>query len=128
MYHFAKSVAGDFVDVVAATRRALAAEGFGVISEIDVQATLKAKLDVDFRPYLILGACNPAMAHQALLLEDKVGTMLPCNVVVQLLPNGQDVEVAAVNPIASMGAIDNPDLRGVAAAVGGKLQAALSRL
>ena len=128
MYHFAKSVAGDFVDVVAATRRALAAEGFGVISEIDVQATLKAKLGVDFRPYLILGACNPAMAHQALLLEDKVGTMLPCNVVVQLLPNGQDVEVAAVNPIASMGAIDNPDLRGVAAAVGGKLQAALSRL
>ncbi|MBS0491401.1 DUF302 domain-containing protein [Phenylobacterium sp. NIBR 498073] len=128
MYYFAKSVAGDFVDVVAATRRALAAEGFGVISEIDVQATLKAKLDVDFRPYLILGACNPAMAHQALLLEDKVGTMLPCNVVVQLLPNGQDVEVAAVNPIASMGAIDNPDLRGVAAAVGGKLQAALSRL
>ena len=128
MYYFAKSVAGDFVDVVAATRRALAAEGFGVISEIDVQATLKAKLDVDFRPYLILGACNPAMAHQALLLEDKVGTMLPCNVVVQLLPNGQDVEVAAVNPIASMGAIDNPDLRGVAAAVGGKLQAAMSRL
>ena len=128
MYYFAKSVAGDFVDVVAATRRALAAEGFGVISEIDVQATLKAKLDVDFRPYLILGACNPAMAHQALLLEDKVGTMLPCNVVVQLLPNGQDVEVAAVNPIASMGAIDNPDLRGVAAAVGGKLQAAISRL
>ncbi|MCX7585748.1 DUF302 domain-containing protein [Phenylobacterium sp. 58.2.17] len=128
MYYFAKSVAGDFVDVVAATRRALAAEGFGVISEIDVQATLKAKLGVDFRPYLILGACNPAMAHQALLLEDKVGTMLPCNVVVQLLPNGQDVEVAAVNPIASMGAIDNPDLRGVAAAVGGKLQAAISRL
>ncbi len=128
MYYFAKSVAGDFVDVVAATRRALAAEGFGVISEIDVQATLKAKLGIDFRPYLILGACNPAMAHQALLLEDKVGTMLPCNVVVQLLPNGQDVEVAAVNPIASMGAIDNPDLRGVAAAVGGKLQAALSRL
>lgn len=128
MYYFAKSVAGDFVDVVAATRRALAAEGFGVISEIDVQATLKAKLGVDFRPYLILGACNPAMAHQALLLEDKVGTMLPCNVVVQLLPNGQDVEVAAVNPIASMGAIDNPDLRGLAAAVGGKLQAAISRL
>ena len=128
MYYFAKSVAGDFVDVVAATRRALAAEGFGVISEIDVQATLKTKLGVDFRPYLILGACNPAMAHQALLLEDKVGTMLPCNVVVQLLPNGQDVEVAAVNPIASMGAIDNPDLRGVAAAVGGKLQAAMSRL
>ena len=128
MYYFAKSVAGDFVDVVAATRRALAAEGFGVISEIDVQATLKAKLGIEFRPYLILGACNPAMAHQALLREDKVGTMLPCNVVVQLLPNGQDVEVAAVNPIASMGAIDNPDLRGVAAAVGGKLQAALSRL
>jgi uncharacterized protein (DUF302 family) len=128
MYYFAKTVAGGFDDVVAATRRALATEGFGVISEIDVQATLKAKLGADFRPYLILGACNPAMAHQALQLEDKVGTMLPCNVVVQVLPNGHGVEVAAVNPVASMSAIDNPELRGVALAVSQKLQAVIASL
>ena len=127
-YYFSKTIEGPFDQAVARTREALSKEGFGVISEIDVSKTLKNKIGVDFRPYLILGACNPALAHEALKLEDKVGTMLPCNVVVQLLPNGQDVEVAAVNPIASMGAIDNPDLRGVAAAVGGKLQAALSRL
>lgn len=127
MYYFAKTVAGDFDAVVAATRSALAAEGFGVISEIDIQATLKAKLGADFRPYLILGACNPAMAHQALQLEDKVGTMLPCNVVVQLLPSG-DAEVAAVDPVASMSAVDNPQLREVAAAVAGKLQAVIAKL
>lgn len=127
MYYFAKTVAGDFDAVVAATRSALAAEGFGVISEIDIQATLKAKLGADFRPYLILGACNPTMAHQALQLEDKVGTMLPCNVVVQLLPSG-DAEVAAVDPVASMSAVDNPQLREVAAAVAGKLQAVIAKL
>lgn len=126
MYYFAKTVAGGFNDVVAATRKALAAEGFGVISEIDVQATLKAKLGVEFRPYLILGACNPTMAHQALLSEDKIGTMLPCNVVVQALEAG--VEVAAVDPAASMSAIDNPHLREVAGAVGKKLQAVIARL
>ena len=127
MYYFAKTVAGDLDAVVAATRSALAAEGFGVISEIDIQATLKAKLGADFRPYLILGACNPTMAHQALQLEDKVGTMLPCNVVVQLLPSG-DAEVAAVDPVASMSAVDNPRLREVAAAVAGKLQAVIAKL
>lgn len=127
MYYFAKTVAGDFDAVVAATRSALAAEGFGVISEIDIQATLKAKLGADFRPYLILGACNPTMAHQALQLEDKVGTMLPCNVVVQLLPSG-DVEVAAIDPVASMSAVDNPHLGEVAAAVAGKLKAVIAKL
>lgn len=126
MYYFAKTLADGFEEVVVAMRRALAAEGFGVISEIDVQAVLKAKLGVEFRPYLILGACNPAMAHQALLLEDKVGTMLPCNVVVQALEDG--VEVAAVDPAASMSAIDNPRLREVAAAVGKKLQAVIAGL
>ncbi|WP_374656728.1 DUF302 domain-containing protein [Phenylobacterium sp.] len=126
MYYFAKTLADGFEEVVAATRQALAAEGFGVISEIDVQAVLKAKLGVEFRPYLILGACNPAMAHQALLSEDKIGTMLPCNVVVQALEDG--VEVAAVDPAASMSAIDNPRLREVAAAVGQKLQAVIAGL
>lgn len=94
-YYFAKTVPGPFGAAVSAVREALKAEGFGVITEIDVQATLKAKVGAEFRPYLILGACNPSMAHQALQLEDKVGTMLPCNVVVQVTPSGE-VEVAAM--------------------------------
>lgn len=126
-YYFAKTVSGAFDDVVAATRRGLAAEGFGVISEIDVQATLEDRLGVAFRPYLILGACNPAMAHQALLLEDKVGTLLPCNVVVQVLPTGE-VEVAAIDPAASMSAIDNPALHETARTVGKKLEAVIAGL
>lgn len=126
-YYFAKTVSGPFDDVVAATRRALALEGFGVISEIDIRATLQAKLGVAFRPYLILGACNPAMAHQALLLEDKVGTLLPCNIVVQALPTGE-VEVAAIDPAASMSAIENPALHETARAVGKKLEAVIAGL
>ena len=106
-YYFSKVIEGDFADVVGRTREALKQEGFGVITEIDVQATLKAKIGVDFRPYLILGACNPAMAHEALQVEDKVGAMLPCNVVVQQRADGA-VEVAAIDPVASMQAIDNP--------------------
>jgi uncharacterized protein (DUF302 family) len=87
----------------------LGKQGFGVLTDIDVQATLKKKLDVSFRPYRILGACNPGMAHKALLAEDKIGTMLPCNVVVQELPSGK-VEVSAVDPVASMQAVENPAL------------------
>lgn len=128
MYYFAKTITGDFDNAVKATRQALAAEGFGVISEIDVQAIMKAKLGADVRPYLILGACNPAFAHQALLLEDKVGTMLPCNVVVQELPDQRGVEIAAVDPLASMSAIDNADLHCVAEQVSQKLQAVISSL
>lgn len=126
-YYFAKTVHGPFEIVVVATREALKAQGFGVITEIDVQATLKAKLDAAFRPYLILGACNPAMAHEALLIEDKAGTMLPCNVVIQALPSGE-VEVAAIDPVASMRAIDNPSLLKVAKAVAEKLQAVIAAL
>ena len=106
-YYFSKTIQGSFEDGVRRTRDALQAEGFGVITEIDVQKTLKAKIDVDFRPYLILGACIPAMAHQALEIEDKVGTMLPCNVVVQAGPDGT-VEIAAIDPVASMQAIGIP--------------------
>lgn len=124
-YYFARTVPGPFAAAVARVRDALAGEGFGVITEIDVQATLKAKLDANFRPYLILGACNPAMAHQALQLEDKVGTMLPCNVVVQALPSGE-VEVAAIDPVASMRAIGNPVLLDVARTVADKLRAAVA--
>ena len=91
----------------------LQTEGFGVLTEIDVKATLKKKLDADFRNYLILGACNPPFAYQALLAEDKIGTMLPCNVIVQEHEPGH-VEVSAVDPVASMSAVQNPELAGVA--------------
>ena len=120
-YYFSRRVERPFDEVVARVRRNLQTAGFGVITEIDVAATLKSKLGVDFRPYLILGACNPSMAHQALQVEDKVGTMLPCNVVVQASPEG-GVEVAAIDPIASMQAIDNPALAGVAKVVAKKLR------
>jgi uncharacterized protein (DUF302 family) len=120
-YHLTKLSDRSFDDTVAAVTRALADQGFGVLTEIDVRATLKKKLDVDFRPYKILGACNPAFAHQALQLEDKVGTMLPCNVVVQQQQDG-GVEVSAVDPVASMQAISNPALAGIARQVRDRLQ------
>lgn len=126
-YYFARMIDASFEDAVSRTREALRAEGFGVISEIDVQKTLKSKIDVNFRPYLILGACNPAMAYEALQVEDKVGTMLPCNVVVQQLAEGR-VEVAAIDPVASMQAIGNPALTEKAAEIAAKLQSALGRV
>ena len=123
-YYYSRRTSLSFEETVARTREALKAEHFGVITEIDVQATLEAKIGVDFRPYLILGACNPAMAHEALQIEDKVGAMLPCNVVVQQRADGA-VEVAAIDPVASMQAIDNPALKEKAAAIADKLQKAL---
>ena len=102
-------------------------QGFGIITEIDVTRTLKSKIGVEFRPYRILGACNPALAHEALKLEDKVGTMLPCNVIVQELAPGR-VEVAAINPVASMAAIDNPALLEKAAFVRAKLEKVIESL
>lgn len=126
-YYFSKTINAGFEDAVARTREALKLEGFGIITEIDVQKTFKSKVGVDFRPYLILGACNPAMAYEALQVEDKVGTMLPCNVVVQESSEGS-VEIAAIDPVASMQAIGNPDLTQKAAAIAGKLQSALERI
>ena len=126
-YYFAKTIEAPFEAAVARTREALGKEGFGVMTEIDVAKTLKTKLDVDFRPYLILGACNPGLAHEALKLEDKVGTMLPCNVVVQDVGAGR-TEIAAIDPVASMQAIDNPQLADKAALVAGKLKAALAQI
>ena len=123
-YYFAKTFDLPFDQVVAKTRDALAEEGFGVITEIDVRQVLKAKIDVEFRPYLILGACNPKLAHEALQIEDKVGTMLPCNVVVQDVGGGR-TEVAAIDPVASMRAIDNPMLLEKASSIAGKLRNAL---
>ena len=108
-YYIATTLPFSFDEAIARTEAALKEEGFGVISRIDIQEALKTKIGVDFRPYIILGACNPALAHEALKLEDKVGTMLPCNVVVQARGDGS-CEVAAVDPVASMQAIENPRL------------------
>ncbi len=115
-YHFSRTFDCTFDEAIAAATAALQANGFGVLTEIDVNGTLKKKLDVDFRPYRILGACNPKMAYQALQAEDKIGTMLPCNVIVQQHADGK-VEVSAVDPIASMAAVQNPKLAGIATEV-----------
>ncbi|HEX2464325.1 MAG TPA: DUF302 domain-containing protein [Thermoanaerobaculia bacterium] len=119
-YHLTKVSHRGFDDAIATVTKALSDQGFGVLTEIDVRATLAKKLGVDFRPYKILGACNPAFAHRALQLEDKVGTMLPCNVVVQQ-KNGT-VEVSAVDPTASMQAITNPELEEIAREVRERLE------
>jgi len=126
-YHFSKVVEMPFEDAVSATTDALKEHGFGVLTEIDVKATLKKKLDVEYRPYRILGACNPKMAFQALQAEDKIGTMLPCNVIVQQREDGK-VEVSAVDPVASMQAIDNPSLADVARQVQGMLRQVIDDL
>jgi len=126
-YYFNKTVEQNFEDTIEKVTEELKKEGFGVLTEIDVKATLKKKLDVDFRKYQILGACNPSFAHKALLSESKVGTMLPCNVVVQENDEGK-VEVSAVDPLASMQAIENPDLENVATEIRAKLQTVINNL
>jgi uncharacterized protein (DUF302 family) len=120
-YHFSKTLDVPFDQAIARTTEALKREGFGVLTDIDVAATMKAKLGEDFRPYRILGACNPQLANRALKLEDKIGTMLPCNVIVQQHADG-DVEVSAVDPVASMQAIQNPGLADVAREVRARLK------
>ena len=126
-YYFNKTINEDFESAIEKVTGALKAEGFGILTEIDIQAALKKKLDVDFRPYKILGACNPPFAHKALLAEDKIGTMLPCNVIVQDMGNGQ-TEVAAVNPVASMQAVKNDSLGEVAGIIEAKLKKVIESL
>jgi uncharacterized protein (DUF302 family) len=126
-YHFTTTLALSFEEAVLATIEALRKRGFGVLTTIDVRDTLKKKIGVDFRPYRILGACNPQMAHKALLAEDKIGTMLPCNVIVQQKGDGH-VEVSAVDPVASMQAIDNPALGEVAETVRTMLRSVIEDL
>ncbi len=115
-YYFSKTLPVGFDEALRRTTEALRHEGFGIITEIDVKETLKAKIGVEFRKYRILGACNPKLAHEALQLEDKIGTMLPCNVVVQDVGNNR-TEIAAIDPVASMQAVDNPRLMQAAARV-----------
>ena len=126
-YYFNKTLNTSFEEAVARVVTELKKQGFGVLTEIDVSEALKKKLDVDFKKYRILGACNPSFAYQALQLEDKIGTMLPCNVIVQETSAGV-VEVAAIDPIASMQAIDNPKLRGVAEQVQSMLKKVIETL
>ena len=119
-------VDAEFEAVDGRTRAALAAHGFGVLSEIDVKATMKKKLDVEMLPYRILGACNPKMAHQAIGIEPRVGAMLPCNVILREVDGG--VEVSAIDPVASMQAIDNPALHAVSSQVRGLLAKAVEAI
>ncbi len=125
-YYFSKKLDLPFAEAVDRAIAALKDRGFGVLTRIDVQSTLKEKIGADFRPYVILGACNPKMAHQALLAEDKIGTMLPCNVVVQEIDG--KTEVAAVDPVASMQAIENESLGAIAEKVRGELKAAVEAM
>jgi uncharacterized protein (DUF302 family) len=125
-YFFSTKVDEPFDEAVERTRDALRDEGFGIISEIDIQKALREKIGIDFRRYMILGACNPELAHEALKIEDKVGTMLPCNVVVQEAQDG--VEIAAIDPVASMQAIQNEQLGDKAATVASKLQRVIERI
>ncbi|MDX1639655.1 MAG: DUF302 domain-containing protein [Balneolaceae bacterium] len=126
-YYISKKVDYSFDDAIAHVTDELKEEGFGVLTEIDVKETLKKKLDVDFKKYKILGACNPNFAYQALQKEDKIGTMLPCNVIVEEHEDG-DVEVSAVNPVASMQSVDNQDLAGIAGQVNDRLKKVIDRL
>lgn len=120
-YYFSKTLDCGFDEAINRVTEALKKEGFGVLTEIDIQQKLKEKLNVDFRRYRILGACNPPFAYKALQAEDKIGTMLPCNVIVQEAGEGR-IEVAAVDPVASMSAVGNDSLAGIANEVREKMR------
>ena len=126
-YYFNRTIHDTFANAVARTTTALKSEGFGILSDIDVTATMKAKLDREFRPYRILGACNPPLAFQALTTEDKIGTMLPCNVIVQELDGGH-IEIAAINPLVAMGPVANSELKDIAKSVADKLRKVIDAL
>ncbi|MEL7587761.1 MAG: DUF302 domain-containing protein [Prolixibacteraceae bacterium] len=126
-YYISKIIHGDFDQAVAHVTASLKKAGFGVLSEIDIHEKLKEKLDIDFRKYKILGACNPPYAYKALMQEDKIGTMLPCNVIVQELGKNE-IEVAAVDPLASMMAVENENLAAIATEIKEKLEEAINSL
>ena len=123
-YYFKTTVDIPYDQTVEKVRAALAEEGFGILTEIDVKGTLKEKLDVDFKPYIILGACNPSLAYKTLQVEEQIGLMLPCNVVVQEAADGGSI-VAALNPLVAMESVDNPELEPLAKEVAQKLRRAI---
>ena len=125
-YYFSRTIRAGFDEAVTRITDALKDQGFGIITEIDLKATFKKKLDKDFRQYKILGACNPNFAFRALEKEDKIGTMLPCNVIVQEKEEGK-IEIAAVNPVASMTAVGNEELKEVAGTVEKMLKEAVEK-
>ena len=127
IYYFTKTLDQSYETALDNTIKALSKEGFGVLTEIDVKATLKKKMDQDFRKYTILGACNPPFAFKALSAENKIGLMLPCNVIVQEIEEGK-TEVSAIDPLASMMAIENVELEGVAKEVQQKLKNVIDSL
>jgi len=126
-YYFSKTLAVPFDEAITRVTDELKKQGFGILTDIDVQKTLKQKLDVDFRKYRILGACNPPFAYKALQAESRIGTMLPCNVIVQETEGGE-VEVSAIDPIASMQAVQNPGLEEIAKQVQAKLRNVIDNL
>ena len=126
-YTLSKKVESSFAETIETVKSLLAEEGFGVLSDIDVSATLKKKIDVDFRQYRILGACNPTFAHQALKTEARIGVMLPCNVIVQEYDTGS-VEVSAVDPVSSMQAVENEALAPIAEEVRNGLDRVIQKL
>ncbi len=126
-YYLSKILNRSFDESIQKVLEELKKEGFGVITEIDVQATLKKKINIDFRNYRILGACNPSFAYQALQVEDKIGTMLPCNLIVQSLGE-KKTEVAAIDPVSAMGRLDNQKLSAIAMQVQAKLKSVIDRL
>ena len=126
-YYFTKVLDASFDEAIEKVTQGLKEEGFGILTEIDVKETFKKKLDIDFRKYRILGACNPHMAHQAITAESKIGTMLPCNVIVQETEGGK-TEISAVDPVASMSAVENESLGGIAQEVRSKLKTVIDKL
>jgi len=126
-YYFNKTIEGTFLEVIDKVKKGLKVEGFGILTEIDIKETMKQKLDVNFKQYKILGACNPPFAYKALQAEDKIGTMLPCNVIVQEIETDV-IEVAAVNPMASMQAVNNEKLNDIANEITAMLEKVIERL
>jgi uncharacterized protein (DUF302 family) len=126
-YYYSRIIPKNLADAESSVTAELKKEGFGVLTQIDIQQTLKNKLNVDFRPYKILGACNPEYAHQALKAEDKIGTMLPCNVIIQQIDDTRS-EVAAVDPVASMQAVSNKQLEPIAEEIRNRLQRVVDAL
>lgn len=126
-FYISKTIEASFDDAIDRVTKSLADQGFGILTDIDVKAVMKKKLDVDYRPYRILGACNPTFAHQALSISSLIGTMLPCSVIVQEMESGE-IEVAVIDPAAAMSVVDNPELDALSKEVREKLVLAIENI